>query len=333
MVNSEKDTIFKSDPVVRELTEEDARPLKMVVATLFAIAIAMMTTQPYAVANQLTVAQWQEILQLTPTPGLGCYAASYPSTVWNPQSCGSQPSTQGEDFIVGNCGLGCDWNAQASNNPISTSKGAFSSETGYQSEYDTIKGDGWFSLQLNTNTYPFTIGGHPTTAWEQFILASQGTPYYLYSYLLIQYTLVGYYTQYTNCPSGWNRDQNNNCFQWTSWYSIPYKSPGLLSGYTFSGSAKSTGDTATFCQLDNCWANSGGDTLSLANSNWYDSEFNVFGYLAGAIFNSGLSLNLSTNNYIGSGCNKRSYTGEWNNLNLGASCTSGGNYITFSESD
>jgi hypothetical protein len=295
------------------------------------LLLLMLQTPPlitHAETASPTMQTWIQDVNLLPTPGIGCWVATYPNVAWQLAPCSSfKPGPE----TVGN---GYDDSADSINYNIADATGSFTSESGFSSESDSIKGTNWYSLQANSQTFSTTYGGKSTTGWEQFAFINQGTSA---GYAFIQYWMLGYHSSYGNCPAGWIQS-SGDCYENSNTVSTGYENPAYLNKYTLTGSVSSGSDTSKFCDSNKgkCYSVSGSDSLNLVN-NWWDTEFNVFGYGVGsqANFNTGITLGVETNNFErGQGCSTTGYTGETNNLNLNNNCAGGlqQDYITFSES-
>jgi len=275
----------------------------------------------------------------TPTPGIGCFSASYPNIVWIPERC--SPPPKGAETV----GNGNDDSANNVLQGIATNvHGSFPSLTGYSSECDPSWGCDYYSLQLNTNEFPQSVYGPCGSGqlwpngWEQFVLKQQGNV--LGSVLFIEYWLIQYHMFCGNCPPNWSQDplNANNCFlNSAAATDTNYRDPAHLTNYMLTGNITSTMHSAVFCDsgvTPSCYADTVGAVLPLYN-NWSDTEFGIFGFQGNsqANFNSGVTLGVKVDNNAGSvSCGTLALTGETNNLNLG-SCVASGTAVTISESN
>ena len=297
-------------------------------------------TTPTIASTQLTLSEWQAFMlsEHSPTPGQGCFVASYPIQEWTAIPCRTTPPDNGSagPFTIGN-----GYNDYVTNSPnynyLSTT-GSFTAESDVTSEYDSglgsLFGVNDFTVQLNSNTYSYTYGGHLATAWEQFVYVTD--PSDALGSILVEYWLFGY-AKY-GCPSGWTNDGSGNCYKNTNYLSESnlYVNAKQLTELSTSGTVTSTTDTVKACVSGTCYSNSGGDLVSLGSgSYWYNSEWNVFGKSMGgqAVFNTGSSLSVKiTVDESPTYELSTTYTGESNNLGLGSYST--GTYtLAFSESN
>lgn len=298
--------------------------------SLLAITLLLFTMSLPVIAepsSALSIPQWVQVMNLTPTPAIGCWIASYPSVSWLETACATY---QSGPLVVGN---GVADNASSINYSVTGATGIFTSESGYTSESDSIQGTGWYSLQLNANKFSTTVGSCSTTGGEQFLFNNQGAGNYN-GYISIQFWLQNC----SPCPTGWN-SYGGNCFVNSPSKNYGYINPSSLTSYTLTGTVSSTGDSSKLCYTTtgNCIASTDSDRLGLYNGKWWSTEYNVFGYgsQSTANFNTGISIGVKINNFQqGQTCGSRGITLETNNMNLGPTCTGGSNlqYITFTES-
>jgi hypothetical protein len=313
------------------------KPTGLIIVAIIVLGIYL-TPVSFSASSSMTTSAWQKIMGQTPTPGLGCYDASYPSTNWISQPCSNNDTKTIAN--VGGCGT-CDWMGfRTLGNYITNAQGSVTSESTFVSEYDSYSGiQSDFSIQLNSNEFPFTYQGKSTTGWEQFLyqVASPTT-----GNVYITYWLVNYSSVYGSCPSGWFNDGSGNCYQKSSeaTFSCSLCTQGTilseLTSASLSGQVSSTADKVTFCFKGACTSSSGGDVISLSSLYWFAAEWNIFGQGGGsqAVFGSPFSLTITTfiyNRIRNTICGQDSYTTESNNLNLG-SCSSSTSSFTFSES-
>ncbi|HYS74154.1 MAG TPA: hypothetical protein VEO96_09295 [Thermoplasmata archaeon] len=286
-----------------------------------------------------TVAQWQQMMRITPTVGFGCFSASYPLPLWHAIPCSEAEAPR---EVVGN---GLDWSAEnqlASVGFVGYS-GWFPSESGYSSESDSQAGNGDYSVQGNSNFYSIVYGGVTTLAWTQFVFVANYQQ--SWSILFIQWWLLGYGA----CPGGWT-SSGQDCYMNSAVTPLQYFGPGSFASSStnldFAGGQSNNGIAVSLCAVPSpgqCWSASGPDTLSLLqNNNWQDIEWNVFGYCCGsqANFNAGFSLTLdltpqdnTANDYATFACASHGFTGETNNLNLGTCRANPAPDMAFTESD
>ena len=272
---------------------------------------------------------WRAALALNPPPAhIGCFSAKYPSAAWTdvpcvtPPNCPYRPAHAGTSAagpkIVGN---GNDYVA-GTNNLITSATGSFAKVAGVLNE-----GDGGtanrYSLQLNTNFFYGTAAcntaANPANCqgWEQFVYSNSAGAF-------IQYWLINYAT---TCPSGWNtggKDCWKNAPGGAAYGPEPITN---LSGEQVTGSTNGTTDTIQISGPGGtASASNTGTVLGLADF-WNNAEFNIVGDCCGstANFNSGVTLKVSTQVNSGTtaapACGIAGTTGETNNTNLVAPCT------------
>ena len=242
-------------------------------------------------------------MQYIPAPGLGCYKSTYPSIKWIPEPCGPKFNSS-VAYTVGN---GSPDDFAGSGTPFTSVSGGFTSETGYQNEYDNVSGGDQFSLQLLTNTRGITWDGNPTEGLVQFTYVTYttagtgaGVPA-----IVIQYWLIGYAAPNGpgkgHCPSDyleWSK-VGSSCFI-DSAYPYEYNPPQQLEPYQLASArlqglmfTNSSGDfdQAEMCINGTCDATTSVDYFNMYGY-WAGAEFNVLGLQEGseAVFNSGVTL-------------------------------------------
>ncbi|WP_137915637.1 hypothetical protein [Rudaea sp. 3F27F6] len=266
---------------------------------------------------------WHEGLKAFPPMEEGCFHASYPSLVWERESCLPPPasesitpirrSTNGASGTVNavaaanadgvesnsgespeTAGSGYDYIAETSGLTTSVT-GSFPTVTGV-----TSASTGSYTLQLNTNMSNgpsalckgYGYGTKTCRTWQQFIYASTG-----------EYTVPGPAQAYiqnwlfplpSKCPSGWTRSvQGGGCFKNSSAVTVDTVALTDLANAKLTGAASVSGnDSVTFYHGTTAKAvNQSGSTLDIG-STWNASEFNVVGNGGGSglTFNSGSSL-------------------------------------------
>jgi hypothetical protein len=293
------------------------------------------TVDPESVAR----ANWRAVMAHNPTPGEGCFHASYPDIVWESVECEvGQPRvepvhvspTDVEPEVAGN---GHDYVARAKG-LISWANGVFSikgvtSEKGVGvAEYKDagILGPNEYSVQLNTNDKSTTsaCAGHSgCTVWQQFVYV----PDYLkkgHAEVFMQYWLLGWGS---SCPGGWTQ-KGADCVANSSYVKAPDLPITDLGKVQLTGTVIAGGDdSVTLVYGSDVYSVSANDDLLHISSVWDKAEFNVLGNEGGsrADFNSGSSITVTL--YLADGstsaptCVKRDgTTGESNNLKLGT-CT------------
>jgi hypothetical protein len=317
---------------------------------------------PYSQLSNESKMAWMSQL---PILSGGCFNVTYPSTTWISEPCavgavGVPPPVQGPRSTLTTTdkqansrvpiapqagGFGGDDDAYAGGSFIEDAVGWFSTETGFSSETDDHYGSNSYSLQLNTNTHPCSSAYFTSNdCFEQFVFYQQGSTSQVY----IQYWLIGYGSP---CPSEpgiivWS-SSNGSCYGDGPITNTIFESPANLAGSSMTGYSTVQGnaqDAIKFCDASgNCYQSSiFGTILYLANW-WTVSEFNVFGAqnLSEAVFApSGNTFSLIVNNelfgtsggQLTASCDLTdgSFTGETNNLSIGA-CNVPGGYIVFDE--
>jgi len=331
---------------------------------------------------QMNLVAWNGIMSRTQTPKSGCFSATYPSVGWVSTKCVAAPNVPLLPQPLAPLtpvGDGNDYSAQSPSTLIGSSSGSFPSISGLTSETDSdgatncgfTNGANCYSLQINSN--PFTTsttdtGSHSTTGWQQFIfLNDPGATPSSSGFIYIQYWLFGYLNSYSNCPppsdgppggSSWMTPTPNptnscyaNSFADNSPPSVPFEQASnlanlVLKGYVnYSSCNGGSCDETVICISGSCYAMAITDTVLNLYLQWYDSEFNIFGFCCGseANFNSGTTISVQnllfdkSGNAIAPSCVKTStlgiYTAETNNLNLSPWCLPVDGQITFAESN
>jgi hypothetical protein len=258
-------------------------------------------------------------------------------------TCGDPSSIP--PLTIGGCGS-CDYAGSAPGSLIvGSSQGFFTSVSGIMSESDSIQGANWYGIQLNSQPWGCTYGNPPksTTCWQQFAFINE--PNRTRGDVFMQYWLLGWRSDGSNCPSGYAPHGISDCFRTPNTTNTPRVDPtnaNLASVSLYAQAKNAVGnDVATFCFSGSCYTNSNPDELHLYQA-WKDVEWNIFGYCCGstANFNSpGVSMSIQVNmwdssaNAITPNCATVSYTGEKANLNLVPPCTTASGYYTFSENN
>ncbi|HXO25854.1 MAG TPA: hypothetical protein VOA80_00780 [Thermoanaerobaculia bacterium] len=282
---------------------------------------------------------WRKAMLKVPLPKrTGCFIASHPSTEWMEVACGTPPPVPvvpAHGHGPATVGNGNDFSAQVSNLLVSA-WGTFPTVTGLASESDSQMGSGWFTVQLNTNTFvtpACSRGGPSCRGWQQFVYSQSPNGNWL-SGIYMQYWLLSYNT---TCPSYWNTyypgGGQTDCWMNSSgtvWY-------GGLGGLPYvqvigTASAGDVDKAYVYTGTRNIGATAQDSVLDLS-SGWREAEFNVFGYCCGseAIFNSGTTFEVRLNTYYGllpyhwnpapATCTSAGFTGETNNLSIVGSCS------------
>jgi hypothetical protein len=282
---------------------------------------------------------WRAAVAQNAELGEGCFQASYPSTVWAQVECKElHPRVApvlrkpGEGFVAGN---GHDFVAQAPG-LISATLGTFPTVTGVKTEKSVgvpaygdsgILGPNEYSLQLNTNFTGTTAAckGHSgCVVWQQFIYATdyatvgEGA-------VFMQYWIIGWGA--SKCPSGFGSDGAGDCYGNSKSLTAPDVKATSLSKLSLSGSAGSS-DTVVFTDGTTAYSVSASDKVLDISQVWQQSEFNIIGDAGGsrADFNKPVSITVKLALTDGSTSAptcvaNEGTTGESNNLNLGATCT------------
>lgn len=306
---------------------------------------------------------WREEIRNTVPQNPGaCYHASYPSTVWKEVKCIVAPNRPFAQWLPSaskteSLNAAASGQAQTVGNSVDyvakvpglmylavgqfPSLSGVTSETGYYGAND-------YSLQLNSNFFansPACSGHSGCLAWQQYVYSSGEQA------LFIQYWLLNYGA----CPSGWN-SYSGDCWKNSSAVQIPTIPVSELINVSLWGGAASANDSILLTTgayypiagVDSYSFSTPNSVLGLA-AGWNESEFNIFGDggSTAATFNSGSSVGVriqlleqgSTQTAPTCVANAGT-TGETNNLNLGASCTTGvgvagstNPYISFTESN
>jgi hypothetical protein len=328
----------------------------VMIGTLAAVG-SVYADQPPDDPESQAHANWRAGMAQNPTPGEGCFHASYPEFVWESVECDigqplvqsvhGNPTDAGEE-VAGN---GNDYVAKAKGlitlaNGSFTIKGVTSEKGVGVAEYKDagILGKNEYSVQLNTNDKSTTsaCAGHSgCTVWQQFVYV----PDYVkkgHADVFMQYWLLGWGS---SCPGGWTQ-KGKDCVA-----NSPYaKAPDIpitdLGNVSLTGTATAGDDDSVtlYYGLDVYAVTANDDLLDIA-SVWDKAEFNVLGNEGGsrADFNSGSSITVKLLLVDGSTsapkCVKHDgTTGESNNLKLGtckASTTIFASYpyIEFTESN
>jgi hypothetical protein len=283
---------------------------------------------------------WRATMAQNSEMGEGCFRASYPSIVWEQVECkelrprvhpivrslaGGQVTGDGHDYVASTTGL------------ISKTLGTFPTVTGVKTEKSVgvqsfggggILGPNEYSLQLNTNFTGTTSAckGHTgCVVWQQFIYATdyatEGE-----AAVFMQYWLIGWGS--SACPSGFGSDGGGDCFGNSKSVAAPDVKATSLSKLSISAAA-GTNDTVVFTDGTTAYSVSASDKVLDISQVWKQSEFNIVGDAGGsrADFNTtGVSITVKVALTDGSTSAPTCVandgtTGESNNLNLSAKCT------------
>jgi hypothetical protein len=306
---------------------------------------AASSTTHNAVANPNAAAlqqSWRQAISHTPTPGNGCYKATYPVTAWIKTDCVEAPnrpyiprSSAGGSQTVGD---GNDF-AAVTATLTSNAVGSFPKVKHVTSETDDGK-QNVYSLQLNSNF----ISGDEACAGAYNPSSCLGWLQYVYSSSehagFMQYWLIRYTGGTVHCPSGWN-SYTPDCYKNSQAVSVPQEPITDLKDITLTGNAVSGGlDTLTFVDGANAYTTTGEDSVMYLSAGWSASEFNVIGDGGGsqADFNTGAALTVQIDVTDGTTnaptCQPHDgTTGETNNLDLKTCKVAGGASpkVTFQE--
>jgi hypothetical protein len=295
----------------------------MLLMTLLSFSPAMSATSSTA---SLKSVSWRQEMMSTPTPSAGCFQSNYPSLVWETVQCG--PPVNG----TGNVGNTNDYIAEVtSGHYISQALGEVSSMSGFVDEKDNGAGTGvnYYSIQDNSQFFITTFSGHSVQAWEQFFFQNQ--PGSSQGVLWIEYWLFNWYSTYGSCPTNWFISAGD-CV-WNSPTTVTsQQNPSTLASIQVAGDANLLGtgvDESAMCNTTSCYVHSQSASILNLYEHWIYSEWNVLGYinLSDAGFNHATSMTIeqvlydsSFNNLTPSCGGPTGYTGETNNLTLGAAC-------------
>lgn len=318
-----------------------------------AAALGSMVSALSVAAPAQSLKAWHETMRHTPPPMVGCFHASYPSSTWIWEACGTtdyrsrppvglgrhqQPSGTGQQTV----GNGDDY-AALTTGLTNSATGSFPSVSDLTSE--TGSGAPGYTLQLNTNVSGSSracagYGYSSCQVWQQFIYSSDYTggnaQVFIQNWLFIP---TG-----ARCPTGWttyDTSSYNGCYENSGAVNVPSVPATQLASLKLAGSVVADGaDTVTFTDGTTAYAVSEYDTTLDIADVWNLSEFNVVGNGGGsqAQFNYGtwVTVKLQVNDGSTSAPTclaSTGTTGETNNLTLGSCSTSGGAapYIQFVE--
>jgi hypothetical protein len=278
---------------------------------------------------------WRESMMEMALPKMGCFAATYPSTVWQEVKCTTAPNYP---FIPRNpprpltVGNGHDLSPQvpAGLGFISTAIGSFENVNNVTSISGPVCSGSAvtdaYSIQLNTNFFSSTAcsgAANPASClgWEQFLFTNDGSS----GVVFIQYWLISYNT---TCPSGWNSYAFPGPTDTSCWRNsnnataVPNQTITNLDQLSLSGTVGLTSDSVTFTSGSNVYSAAGDNSVSAA-SGWTIADFALVGNGCGAQanFNSGASFHERERIIYGYGdapnCVAQGFTGETNNLGFG----------------
>ena len=298
---------------------------------------------PQVAGGTAQLQSWRAAIAHAPTPGEGCYAATYPLNAWKKVACVAAPnrpyiprSGAGGSQTVGD---GNDY-AAVTSTLTSNAVGLFPEVKRLTSETD----DGSpnvYSIQLNSN---FMSGdqacagaNNPSQClgWLQFVYSSSSHAAFM------QYWLIHYSGGSVHCPGGWF-SFSTDCYKNSSAVSVPQEPVTDLAQMNLSGNAVNGGlDTFVYTDGGNAYSTTGQDSVMYLSEGWTGSEFNIIGDGGGsqADFNAGTKLTVEID--LTDGTNQKptckahdGTTGETNNLNLKKCKATGGTVprVRFNES-
>lgn len=316
------------------------------------------STLPSTSSNQSIIpnlSAWRGVMSSAPTQKAGCFAATYPSTVWQLTQCVTAPLVPLQPYkggtIPSTVGDGNNEVAYSSSKLIGSSSGSFQ-VSGLTSETDSMYGTNNYGLQLNSQSFTTSTsytGSKSATGWEQFVWINWPSSNSV-GYEYIQYWLIDYDIGYGGCPStgppggsSWTAYQGS-CYANSPGVLTPLESATNLASLSLEGLSNHNNapyDVDVFCVSGTCYDVTITDQVVNLYQNWYYSEFNVFGAGSGseANFNSGTliivtnSLKDQSGNVIVPSCVNTGFTGETNNLNLGSCSSYSSGQIVFTESN
>jgi hypothetical protein len=300
-------------------------------------AAAQAATSPAAVAA--AKAQWQTAISRVPEQGNGCYQASYPSLSWQAVACVAAPkvplvpalSHHGAAKHTGpqTVGDGVDYSAVTSG-LLSKAVGTFTNVSSNISETGAVDGSGSaqsnsFSLQLNSQFFSGSSAcskaSSPSAcqAWQQFVYTDNGDGT---GDVFMQYWLINYNN---SCPSGWY-SYSPDCYTNSSATEISAITAQQLGSVKLTASAASGGNDAVSVSVGSGTASTvtGKDTKVGLAAAWNTAEWGVYGDGGGSAANFGSNTTLEARTVLTStssaapSCVEEGFTGETNNLSLGA---------------
>jgi hypothetical protein len=249
-----------------------------------------------APASPLAQAQWQGEIANVPTPGHGCYHASYPALQWQATACLVAPNLPFAPHLPTQAaattavGDGNDYAAEVSGT-LSKATGTFTHVTTGITEKGKVGNVGSnlanaFSLQLNSEFFsdPPACSGAAVpsscSGWQQFLYAfhySGDTNMVFMQYWLLYYD--------TTCPVGWHTYVTGRytfCYAnspATSYGSLPAANLGQA---TLVGQAASGGnDTVALSSPSGASSVSSSDSMLDLSAFWNATEWGVFGDAGG----------------------------------------------------
>jgi hypothetical protein len=289
-------------------------------------------------------ASWRAAIARTPSPGKGCFQASYPLTVWKQVACTTAPArpyvpTLGRHHGAQQTGDGHDY-AGVTKQITLDATGTFPKVSGLKSETGAGGRANAYSLQINSNF----MSGNPACAnsfdtsrclsWLQYVYSSTSHAAFM------QYWLIHYTGGSVHCPAGWNTF-SDDCYRNSNAVSVPLQPITELPNIILKGAAVAGGtDTLTMTTATQAYTVGGQDSVVFLATSWHESEWNIIGDGGGssANFNPGTKLTVRID--LNDGTTKKpkcrdeaGTTGETNNLTRGKCSAKGGDhpYIQFKE--
>jgi hypothetical protein len=268
---------------------------------------------------------WRAAITHAPTPGEGCFTATFPLTTWKKVTCVAAPnrpyiprSGGGSSLVVGD---GNDY-AAVTSTLTSNAIGSFPVVKHLTSEEDDGQSN-VYSLQLNSNFMsgdPACSGAYnpkECLGWLQFVYSSGSGAGFM------QYWLIYYTGGSVRCPDGWF-SYSTDCYKNSAGVGVPQEPATDLSKMSLSGNAVNGGlDTLVYMEGTNAYTTTGEDSVMYLSEGWTGSEFNIIGDGGGsqAVFNAGTALaveiELTDGATAAPTCKAHDgTTGETNNLNL-----------------
>lgn len=305
------------------------------------VSVGFFSMLPTAPARGATAADgqydaWRDALTRIPSPGAGCFHATYPNVILDRVPCASAslgsfsappPRLQEASKAVGNgsdYALGVRSGADGSSQTLSAVFGSF------PTVHVVGQGPSQYSLQINTNSDATTAAcdGHGMCkVWQQFIYATdyppgtQSGPALFMEYWLNTYSLLG------RCPDGWEHGSNYSCFKDSPAARVPSIPATELANVQLFATAENGMDAVMLFYKHDAYVVYNDDATLDISQAWTSAEFNLVGngfYAPVARFDAGSSLTvrlgarypLYTSKPVTCLPNKGT-TAETNNLNLG----------------
>lgn len=284
--------------------------------------------KPKPTAEELE--RWRQTIVRPQRPEKGCFVVEYPATAWSKTPCGKPPKVAFLPSNVTPIGQGNDDVAESQYGPFKSAEGSFDAVIGVHSACSTTCPNGVcpttytctsgntpnnYSLQLNTNQFPTTIGeckGNPgwgCQGWVQFVFANRGcTQDWLADVFVhnpacvfIEYWLFNYGN---GCPPGPWKIQHPPAWSGhtiacginsqNAAILVPFlvDDLGFMKLYGAVAGVDGPDDSVTLWYAGKGYKVSGDNLLPDLGRNWTQAEFNVFGIGNGdqVVFNPGSTL-------------------------------------------